>query len=209
MDQRSTHKFRWRVFRIATDSDDRESSDLGTKGIGWSAVHRGKSHPASGTATGRERVLDCLGKHPPVIEGDERSSGGRVNNDSARLLLSTSFEMRGRKAAGLSPSGMSAPLARLERRNSTFYEHTRVGQKSKKNGHGPRRHHVMSPVERRFYTEPERSLVHEVNLEQWVSMTAIQIQDHFLVDDIPLATARWEDATAILQFSNGSLRLVN
>lgn len=67
----------------------------------------------------------------------------------------------------------------------------------------------MSPVERRFYTEPERSLVHEVNLEQWVSMTAIQIQDHFLVDDIPLATARWEDATAILQFSNGSLRLVN
>lgn len=42
----------------------------------------------------------------------------------------------------------------------------------------------------------------------------IQIQDHFLVHDKDThredaEMAHWEDATAILQFSNGSLRLVN
>jgi hypothetical protein len=67
----------------------------------------------------------------------------------------------------------------------------------------------LNPVERRFYSEPKVSLVDHVNLGQWVSMTAIQIQDHFLVTDIPLAATHWEDATAILQFGNGALRVVN
>jgi hypothetical protein len=36
-----------------------------------------------------------------------------------------------------------------------------------------------------------------------------RIQDHFLVLDIPATDAHWEDTTAILQFTNGFLRVVN
>jgi hypothetical protein len=69
-------------------------------------------------------------------------------------------------------------------------------------------------VEARFIPPSKESRVDHVDLGQWVPVTAIQIQDHFLVtdkdthSDAPV-TAQWEDATAILQFSNGSLRLVN
>jgi hypothetical protein len=72
----------------------------------------------------------------------------------------------------------------------------------------------LNPVEARFIPPSKESRVDHVDLGQWVSVTAIQIQDHFLVtdkdthSDAPV-TAQWEDATAILQFSNGSLRLVN
>jgi hypothetical protein len=67
----------------------------------------------------------------------------------------------------------------------------------------------LGPVQQRFYTPPKNSLVSHVDLGDWVSTTAIQIQDHFLVLDIPTTDAHWEDTTAILQFTNGFLRVVN
>jgi hypothetical protein len=72
----------------------------------------------------------------------------------------------------------------------------------------------LNPLEITFIPPLKESRVNRVNLGQWVSTTAIQIQDHFLVTDIDMhrdgpVEAHWQDATAILQFSNGSLRLVN
>ena len=69
-------------------------------------------------------------------------------------------------------------------------------------------------MEARFIPPSKESRVDNVDLGQWASVTAIRIQDHFIVhdkdthSDAPVK-AHWEDATAILQFSNGSLRLVN
>jgi hypothetical protein len=67
----------------------------------------------------------------------------------------------------------------------------------------------LNALRSRLYSEPKTAVVSQVDLGKWVSITAIQIQDKFLVRDLPLATAHWQDMTAILQFSNDSLREVN
>jgi hypothetical protein len=67
----------------------------------------------------------------------------------------------------------------------------------------------LNPLEARFYTYPKKSFINRVSLLDWVSVTALNVEDKFMVDDLPTTANHWETATETLQFSNGFLKAVN
>jgi hypothetical protein len=120
--------------------------------------------------------------------------------DSWQLYMTVSWSLDSQRVILLDQFGRGAKFYAVELLNGVW-----VDVKNAVN---------LNPVEARFVPPSKGSLVDHVDLGQWASVTAIQIQDHFLIrdkdthSDAPVM-AQWKDATAILQFSNGSLRLVN
>jgi hypothetical protein len=66
----------------------------------------------------------------------------------------------------------------------------------------------LSALEHRYYTAPKISPKNRVSIPAWVSITALKIEDRFMVGDLPTTGTHWETATEMLQFSNDSLRAV-